>query len=926
MNVRYIFALICFWTLQFDALLAQPINDDCDQAINISNVNNYCSGVGEFTNIAATESNSNNPSCWPQFSTVNDVWFSFTAIATDVNISVVGNTGSGGTGGSLNNPQYVLYQGSCSSTFTQIQCSSDAAGANVVSSFAGPLVVGETYYIRVAARNNNVGTFQLCVNNFHAIPEPDGDCNTGVVLCDKSSFTVDFVSGAGQDDSEITNAGCSSINCPLGESSSTWYKWTCKDAGSLTFTLNPLDPNDDLDFMVYELPSGIENCDDKVELRCMASGETVGAPMASWEICIGPTGLSLAAADFNETCGCQAGDDNFVAAIDMEAGKSYALVINNFTDTGNGFSIEWGGTGTFLGPDADFIPDFDEICLSDAVTLTDNSVSVSGIEKWEWNFGIGASPGTIVGKGPHMVNYSTPGVKSIILKLTSEAGCIVTHIENITVLPNPDYTIETNADYCDPNISSGDIAVVIEEGTPPFLYDWNNSGFFTSDSVLIDQPAGNYTVLVRDSNGCEKEVDFLLIEGLGLDPVLQPVDPPTCNGDADASITIEVEIGVAPISYSFEGGPPGPVNSWNNLPAGNYNITVSDAAGCTGDFNINIEDFPVLEVDLDGINISCFGETDGNVLATPTGGAGGYSYQWNNTNSNNNEIFDLPAGTYIVTLTDVNGCVITENVVITEPPQLFLDLTDKEDILCNGDETGFIAIEGTGGTPGFEYSLDGDTIFQVSPVFEDLPAGTYTITVRDSRGCTETLDVQLEQPAPLFVEAGDDQTVELGFTANLNAFHSPPFRPVTWSWSHAETLDCPDCDDPTAQPFQTTTYVVTVEDETKCISQDSVTIHVIKNYPIYIPNAFSPNNDGLNDGFTIYGGPAVRTIRYLKIFNRWGGMVFEGYDLELGKESMGWDGIFNGKPMNAAVFAYLAELEFIDGEVFIFEGDVTLVR
>ncbi len=926
MNVRHLLTLICFLTLQFNSLLAQPVNDDCDDAIVISNVSNYCSGIGEFTNVNATESNSNNPSCWPQFSTVNDVWFAFTAVATDVNISIIGNTaGNPGPGGTLNNPQYALYSGDCNGILTQIQCSSDPVGNNIVSSFAGPLSVGQTYYIRVAARNNNIGTFQLCINNFNGVPEPDGDCSSGVVLCDKNSFSVDFVQGVGSDANEINNAGCNSITCNLSESSSTWYKWTCKDAGSLTFTLTPLDPDDDLDFLVYELPNGLDDCSNKMELRCMASGENVGSPPATWEICKGPTGLSLGAADFNETCGCQAGDDNFVAAIDMEVGKSYALIINNFSDSGTGFSVEWGGTGTFLGPDADFIPDFEEICLNDVVTLTDNSTSVSGIDSWEWNFGINSSPGTINGEGPHQINYSTPGVKSIVLKLTSEAGCIVTHIENITVLPIPDFEIETNADYCDPNISSGDIAAIITDGTPPFLYNWNNSGIFSPDSVLIDQPAGNYSVIVQDSNGCEKELDFLLIEGLGLDPVLQPVDPPTCNGDNDASITIDVEIGVEPISYSFQGGPAGPTNTWNNLTAGTYNITVSDANGCTGDFNIEIEDFPVLAVDLDGVNISCFGETDGNVLASPTGGAGGYTYQWNSTNSNNNEIFDLPAGTYVVTITDVNGCVITENVIITEPPQLFLDLQDKEDILCNGEESGFISVLGNGGTPGFEYSIDGNT-FQTDPNFNGLAAGTYSIIIRDSRGCTERIEVQLDQPPPLFVEAGADQTIELGFTADLNAFHSPPFRPVTWSWSHAETLDCPDCEDPTAQPYQTTTYVVTIEDETNCRSQDSVTVFVIKNYPVYVPNAFSPNNDGVNDGFTIYGGPAVRTIRSLKIFNRWGGMVFEGYNLELGRESMGWDGIFKGKPMNPAVFAYVAELEFIDGEVFLFEGDVTLIR
>ncbi|MDF1864832.1 MAG: gliding motility-associated C-terminal domain-containing protein [Saprospiraceae bacterium] len=919
MNIRYQSLLLVLSIFSFGSLLAQPINDDCEQAIELSNVSNYCSGKGEFTNVAATETNPNNPSCWPQFSTVNDVWFSFTAQATDVSITVIGNTaGNIPSGGTLDNPQFALYQGDCSGVLTEVQCASDGFNFNVVESLAGPLNIGQTYYIRVAARNNNTGTFQLCVNNFNEIPDPSSDCNTGVVLCDKSPFTVESISGTGSNTNEIANSSCIQT-----EHGSAWYKWTCDVAGTLSFTLTPNNPSDDLDFVVFELPSGIDNCDDKIEIRCMASGEQVGAPLSVWEPCTGATGLSLGSSDTAEFPGCQAGDDNFVAAIDMEVGKSYALIVDNFSNTGSGFAVEFGGTGTFLGPTADFISDFDEICLNDLVTITDNSTSVSGIDEWEWNFGNGSNPTTIVGEGPHEVDYSTAGLKSIVLKLTSQAGCIVTHIENITVLPVPELTIETSADYCDPAISTGDVSAIIQNGVEPLTYDWNNTGVFVSDSTLVDIPTGNYTVTVRDGNGCESELDFFLLEGLALESSLDPVQPPTCNGDTDGSISVTVEIGNNPITYEWEGNPT-TGNTLNGIGAGTYSVTVTDGTGCSGEFDIEVDDFPVLEADLDGVDISCFGETDGSVLSTPMGGSGGYSFNWNN-NSSNEEIVNLPAGNYILTLTDDNGCTTVENVIIEEPPELFLDLDDSGDVVCHGDTTGFVSVSASGGTPSFEFSVDG-VQFQTQPDFNNLPAGNYTVIIRDSRGCTEEVQAFIDQPSPLIVEAGEDQTIELGYTANINAVHTPPFRPVTWSWTNVETLDCPDCNDPIARPFQTTNYVVTIEDETGCRSLDSLTINVIKNYPIYIPNAFSPNNDGINDGFTIYGGPAVQSIKSLKIFSRWGSMVFEGSNLDLGNENMGWNGVFNGKKMNPAVFAYLAEIEFIDGEIFLFKGDVTLMR
>lgn len=619
MKLSYLSPFLFLSVFSFNILWAQPANDDCENATFLNNVTNYCSAVGQYTNVDATETNPDNPSCWPQGSTTNDVWFAFTANATDVNIAVIGDTpGVPGPGGTLDSPQYALYSGDCGN-LTQVQCTSDATGNDLVSSFAGPLNIGETYYIRVAARDDNTGTFQLCVNNFNSVPSPSSDCNTGVVLCDKNPFSVDFVQGVGADPNEIDNTGCDNITCDIAESSSAWYKWTCDLPGTLTFTLTPLDPDDDLDFLVFELPSGLEDCSDKIELRCMASGENIQDPPSVWEICKGPTGLNLASTDMSESCGCQPGDDNFIAAINMEAGKSYALVINNFSDSGTGFSVEWGGTGTFLGPKADFIPDFDEICLADAVEITDNSTSVSGIQKWDWNFGAGANPSTIVGEGPYTVNYSTPGVKSIVLQLTSEAGCLVTHIENITVLPQPEFTIETSADYCDPNISSGDVAVIMSGGTPPFEYEWDDSGIFISDSTLIDVPTGNYSVTVRDANGCETELDFFLLEGLALEPTLDPVQPPTCNGDTDGSISVQVEIGNNPITYDWGSGPQSN-NTLSNIGAGMYSVTIVDGTGCTGEFNIEVEDFPVLEVDLDGVNISCFGETDGSVLAMPSGG------------------------------------------------------------------------------------------------------------------------------------------------------------------------------------------------------------------------------------------------------------------------------------------------------------------
>jgi gliding motility-associated-like protein len=648
--------------------------------------------VAFYTNVNATPTGPD-PFCFPDVGL--DVWFSFVAVGTDVSINVIGNTPSN-PGGSLNNPQFAIYSGNCGN-LTEIQCSSDAFGTNITETFAGPLTVGETYYIQVSARDGNQGTFELCVNNFNGVPEPDSDCPTGVILCDKSPFVVESVQGEGSVSNEVDPS-----SCIIQEISSSWYKWTCGTAGTLTFTLTPNNPSDDLDFAVYELPNGIEDCDDKELLRCMASGENVGAPPAEWAPCTGPTGLDLASTDLAEFPGCDADDDNFVAALNMEAGVSYALLINNFSNTGSGFAIEFGGSGTFLGPSPDFSidPPLDNQCDIDQITFTDESFIPAGLTgDITWFFGNGANPASASGPGPHDVIYSSFGNKSIVMQIETDQGCIVTAVDEIFIEP-----------CCDP-------------------------------ATALD---------------------------VSLDDVIDPI--------------------------------------------------------------------------------------------------------------------------------------------------------------CAGLPGGFISVLGDGGTPAYQYSIDGEN-FQPIGQFVNVLAGFYTLYIQDIKGCIDSIPAQLFDPPELLVDAGEDQEIDLGATTSLSAFYSPPGTEVGISWTPpSAVVDCVDCLDPIVLPPGTTTYTIEVIDEVGCRAIDSVTIFVRDVRPIYIPNAFSPNDDGFNDFFTVFGGPAAASIQTLRIFNRWGGMVYEANDIPLNDEQLGWDGRFKGEKMGSGVFAFFAEVAFIDGVVRLYEGDVTLVR
>jgi gliding motility-associated-like protein len=899
------------------SLFAQPANNECANATPLTNLSNWCSAIAAYSNTGATQSSVILPGCFPQNDTHRDIWFSFVAQANTLNVRVIGATsGNIPPGGTIQDPELAIYSGNCNN-LVEVQCASDAFNLNVAETFAGPLTIGQTYYIRVAARDENTGTFKLCLNNYNAIPELSSDCTSAVILCDKSPFSVEQAVGEGSDPNEVDPSACIQQ-----EIASSWYRWTCKETGTFTFSITPNNPADDIDFAVYKLPGGIDDCENKELIRCEAAGEDVGAPFPDWSVCTGTTGLSLNESDISEAPGCSAGQNNFVAAIDMIAGESYALVINNFSESGNGFSIDFGGTSTFLGPNPAFTLAPNIVCESTEITFTDASTSLDAITDWHWNFGVGASPATANGKGPHTVTYNTPGIVSVALTITNADGCQVTSVENITVLPLPEVDPTLLADYCGPSANTGAVILSPTGDGQPYLYDWNGNGVFTMDTSILDVVAGDYEVTVQTADGCTQTFNYEVLEGLSLAANVDPVTPPTCNGDTDGSISISIQIANPPVTFDFGNGPQSS-NTLSGIPAGTYNVQVVDGQGCPGNFTIEVVDFPVLEPNISSVNISCFGESDGSAMVSPSGGAGNYAYLWDN-GATTASIENLVAGTYTVTVTDENGCMAIVSTTIIEPTQLTMTL-EAEDVICFGDETGVINIAASGGTPPYEYSATG-TDFQSESSITGLAAGNYDVVVQDSRGCTITLPATINEPPPIIVEAGNDQTIDLGYTADIHALVTPIGLPVTLTWSPNTTLDCTDCLDPTALPFGTTTYLLIATDENGCIGFDSVTIFVNLVRPVYFPNAFSPNGDGLNDYFTGYGGRAAKLIKQLKVFDRWGDNVYNGTDLPLSDGSRGWDGYFREKLMNPGVFAYLAQVEFIDGVVILFEGDIMIVK
>lgn len=540
---------LCCVTLGY----AQPSNADCTSPEPISDPSNYCSGESEFTNVNAGASGYGAAQCWD--GSDNDVWFQFTAIAKTVSITVIG---SGSGGGTMNNPQVALYEDNgCTGTINELRCGSDTQGIDIVSFVRGALVVGQSYYIRVDARSGGQGTFQLCLSNYNPPVEPGQDCNTASILCDKSPFIVESVSGAGLNTDEA--AGTCLGTFGSSESSSTWFKWTCKTAGSLTFTLDPIrktttgaNPGDDLDFALFELVEGIDNCGIKSTLRCNATHPFNYSFNGTASLgCNYETGLDLNSTDTTEDSGCDAGEDGFVQFINMEVGKSYALLVNNFSDSGQGFEVSFGGTGEFLGPEPDFLVDpLDGLRCDTFFTVTDLSTFAAengNIVAWEWSFGAGSDPAFAVGPGPHQIIYNTFGQKSITLTVTSDKGCIVTK------------TLPLNAESCCEDIISdlgigadvlnikcagdenGSIMAQGTSGFPPYTYSIGGSDFSTI-STANNLGTGSYDVVVQDSKGC---VAFTMVEIEAPDPLIVEAGP---DVTVDLGVTTQLDGSYSPVN------------------------------------------------------------------------------------------------------------------------------------------------------------------------------------------------------------------------------------------------------------------------------------------------------------------------------------------------------------------------------------------
>ncbi len=380
--------------------------------------------------------------------------------------------------------------------------------------------------------------------------------------------------------------------------------------------------------------------------------------------------------------------------------------------------------------------------------------------------------------------------------------------------------------------ADGTLSAFGDDGTPGYTFLWNDG---STNAVLTNIPAGDYSVTVTDSNGCTSSTEASLTENEGIQLAANNVINNECNGGSLGSASISAAGGEGTYTYIWSNS--GTNATENNLAAGAYTITVTDTGNCSGEITIEITE-PLPYIANETItHIICAGANNGSISIAPTGGTGTLTYLWN-IGSTGTEINNLIPGIYSVSITDELDCTSEKEFVIEEPEAILIEVINTMIPNCPGDSTGMIEISATGGTGTLSYLWsNGDTTTNIS----NLENGDYTISISDSNGCMVDQSFTLDDPFE--IEAMATEVMPSCFDSNdgsLSLLTTGGTGNYIYSWETGGST-------PTITNIASGEYNVTITDTNNC-SQ-------IFSFMLTAPSEIDPNitsmdvsQNGANDG------------------------------------------------------------------------------
>ncbi|HLP12594.1 MAG TPA: gliding motility-associated C-terminal domain-containing protein, partial [Flavobacteriales bacterium] len=567
---------------------------------------------------------------------------------------------------------------------------------------------------------------------------------------------------------------------------------------------------------------------------------------------------------------------------------SYTLVVTDgsgCTATAGPFSITTSG-GVTINTSGVVITDATCGATNGSVTGITSSSTAGGLT-FDWN-----------GTAYPSNDLTAVGGGTYTLTVTDAVGCTASAgpftIQNIGAPVIDVSAINVSGTTC--GLNNGTITgIAVTGGSGALTYDWNGTPSANQD--LNASAAGSYTLTVTDATGCAQSAGpFTLAASNSITAGASVTTNASCFGYADGAASGSFTGGNGSETYQWIGGPA--TQNYTGIGAGTYNVIVTDVQGCSDTATVTITEPPSFNPTISGTSPICEG------TSTMLTGTGGGSYSWSSGGSTSTETVS-PTTTTTYTLTVTNGACsedTTFTVVVNPLPVASISGTT---VICDGQSTTLTA---SGGTSYVWNDASSGTSITVSPT-ADTP---YYVIAQNSCG-TDTAFVTVTVGAAFTVDAGPDQTIGLGNSANISASGG-----ISWSWSPAGSLDCATCQSPTATPSGTTTYTVTATSAGGCTATDDVTIIVDATEALFVPDIFAPNG-GMNNILYVRGsGISEFTFR---VYDRWGQKVFETTEL-----SLGWDGTYSGRTLDTGVFVYTLEGKFYSGNEFSQKGNVTLKR
>ncbi|MCB0395941.1 MAG: T9SS type A sorting domain-containing protein [Flavobacteriales bacterium] len=362
-------------------------------------------------------------------------------------------------------------------------------------------------------------------------------------------------------------------------------------------------------------------------------------------------------------------------------------------------------------------------------------------------------------------------------------------------------------------------------GTPPYSFQWDiNAGYQTNDTAT-GLCAGHYLVTVTDNNGCIAVDSVDVGEPSALSIGFNSGDA-LCSGACDGFAKANPSGGVPPYSFQWDSNAGSQtVDSVGSLCSGTYFVTVTDNNGCQSSNSIIITEPSVLTNAMTPVNgAMCPGSCDGSAKANPTGGVAPYTFQWDSNAGSQtvDSVGGLCAGTYLLTITDNNGCMIVDSAMINEPTPMY-PIFNKGDALCAGACDGFAKVNPTGGVPPYSFQWDANAGNQTVDSVFGLCAGWYFISVTDNNGCFVVDSVEIMEPSAVMTSFGAVMGPQCngGCDGYAKVLPTGGVAPYSFQWdinAGYQTVD-------SASGLCAGMYYVTVTDNNGCTAVDSITIN-----------------------------------------------------------------------------------------------------